>query len=58
MNPGSFEAQIVGLESVYFTAGRTKDAAEFKDMVEKLLQHVATNAWNQAAILSKVMSEI
>ena len=36
MSPGSFEAPTAGLELVYFTAGRTKDAAKFKDMVEKL----------------------
>ena len=32
--PGSFEAPTAGLGSVYFTAGSTKDAAEFKDTVE------------------------
>ena len=36
LNPGSFGAPTAGLESVYFTAGSTKDTAEFKDTVEKL----------------------
>ena len=36
MIPGSFKAPTAGLESVYFTAGSTKYAAEFKDTVEKL----------------------
>ena len=44
MSPGSFETPTAGLESVYFTAGSTKDAAEFKDTVEKLSRHVATTA--------------
>ena len=52
LNPGSFEAPTVGLELVYFTVGSTKDAAEFKDTVEKLSRHVATTAWKQASILS------
>ena len=56
--PGSFEAPTAGLKSVYFTAGSTKDAAEFKDTVEKLLRHVATTAWKQASILSKAMTEL
>ena len=52
MNPGSFEAPTADLESVYFTVGGTKDAAEFKDTVEKLSQHVAKTAWKQDLILS------
>ena len=36
LHPGSFEAPTTGLKSVYFTAGSTKDTAEFKDTVEKL----------------------
>ena len=51
MSPGSLEAPTAGLESVYFTAGSIKDAAEFKYTVEKLLRHVATTAWKQALIL-------
>ena len=58
MNPGSFEAQTAGLESVYFTVGSTKDAAEFKDTVEKLSRRIATTAWNRASILSKAMTEL
>ena len=50
LNPGSFEAPTAGLESVYFTTGSTKDAAEFKDTVEKLSRNVVTNAWKQASI--------
>ena len=56
--PGSFKAPTAGLESIYFTVGSTKDAAEFKDTVEKLSQHVATTAWKQASILSKAMTEL
>ena len=56
LNPGSFEAPTAGLESVYFTTGSTKDAAEFKDTVENLSRHVATTAWKQALILSNVMT--
>ena len=44
LNSGSFEAPTAGLDLVYFTAGSTKDAAEFKNTVEKLLRHVATTA--------------
>ena len=58
MSPGSFEAPKAGLESVYFTAGSTKDVSEFKDTVEKLSQHVAATAWKQASILSKAMTEL
>ena len=58
MSPGSFEAPTAGLKSVYCTAGSTKDAAEFKDTVEKLSRHVATTAWKQASILSKAMMEL
>ena len=58
MSPGSFEAPTAGLESVYFTTGSTKDAADFKDTVEKLSQHVATTAWKKALIPSKSMTEL
>ena len=58
MSSGSFEAPTAGLESVYFMAGSTKDAAEFKDTVEKLSRHVATTAWKQASIISKSMTEL
>ena len=56
--PGSFEAPTAGLGSVYFTAGSTKDAAEFKETAEKLSQNVPTTAWKQALILSKAMTEL
>ena len=56
--PGSFEAPTTVIGSVYFTAGGTKDAAEFKDTVEKLSQHVATTAWKKASILSKATTEL
>ena len=46
--PGSFEAPTAGLGLVYFMEGSTKDAAEFKDTLEKLLRHVVTTAWKQA----------
>ena len=58
MSPGSFVALTAGLESVYFTEGSTKDAAEFKETVEKLSQHVATTAWKHDLILSKAMTEL
>ena len=58
MSPGSFKARCRRLESVYFTAVSTKDAAEFKDTVEKLSRHVATTVWKQASILSKAMTEL
>ena len=52
LKPGSFEAPTVGLELVYFTEESRKNAAEFKDTVEKLSRHVVTTAWKQASILS------
>ena len=54
-----FVAPTSGHEYVYFTMGRTKDAAAFQRTVQKLEWHVSTaTGWKQGSTLGKAMTDL
>ena len=49
----------IGHGDILFTTGTTKDAAEFKDTVQKLARHISTvSRWKQDTALGKAMIDL
>ena len=54
----TFRAPTKGYKDVLFTSGKSKDAAQFTDMIEQLLRYVDTSGWKKASELAKVMTDL